>query len=120
MVQKGTMLFRESHLPGAQGDLRRKPLELQNTFHPGWGFRSVARIPKGMRSSLGAVGSVPGWRRAGAGVAQQCIKLGVELVELPHPLLVGDLPLLERDLSQLVVDDGSPVQHRQPASPARQ
>ena len=29
-----------------------------------------------------------------------------------HPLLVRDLPLLELDLSQLVIDNGSPIEHR--------
>ena len=47
-------------------------------------------------------------------------QLRVLALELPHPLLVNDLPLLELDLSaieldlsQLVVDNGSPVEHRQ-------
>jgi len=35
---------------------------------------------------------------------------GDQVLELPHPLLVNDLPLLELDLSQLVVDNGSLVQ----------
>jgi len=101
-------------------------------------LKPTARIPEGTRSGLGAVGSAPGWGRVGAGAGKERIDFGVELVEpldlvleLLHPLLVRNLPLLvfdpqlllseiELDLSQLVVDDGSPVQHRQPASPARQ
>ena len=43
-------------------------------------------------------------------------QLRVLALELPHPLLVNDLPLLELDLSQLVVDNGSPVEHRQQAA----
>ena len=102
-------------------------------------------IPGGSRSGLGAVGCVLLWARVGAGAGKERIDFGVELVEpldlaleLPHPLLVRDLPLLvfclpllffypllllspiELDISQLEVDDGSPVQHRQPTSPARQ
>ena len=33
-----------------------------------------------------------------------------------HPLLVLDLSPIELDLSQLVVDNGSPVEHRQQAA----
>jgi hypothetical protein len=70
------------------------------------------------------------WARVGAGAKKELIDFGVERVEprdfaleLPRPLLVRDLPLLffypklllspiEFELSQLVVGDGSPVQHR--------
>ena len=43
-------------------------------------------------------------------------QLLVLVLELPHPLLVRDLSAIELDLSQLVVDNGSPVQHRQAAA----
>jgi len=79
--------------------------------------------------------------RVGGGAAQDCTELGVELgeprvlfpqllhsllvldlpllvlvLELPHPLLVRDLSAIELDLSQLIVDNGSPVEHRQAAA----
>ena len=44
-----------------------------------------------------------GWVRVGGAAAQDCTELGVEL----------DLSPIELDLSQLVVDNGSPVEHRQ-------
>ena len=97
----------------------------------------IRRIPGGSRSGLGVVGYVLVWDRADAGAGKERIDFGVERVEpcdfalellgfflqLPHPLLVRDLPPMffylqlllspiELDLSQLVVDDGSPVQHR--------
>ena len=91
---------------------------------PSAALRRIRPIPEGSRSVLGVVGYVLGWGRAGAGVAQECIELGVELVELPHSLLVRDPALLELDLSQLLVDDGSPIEQllrrnlrlRQPAA----
>ncbi len=60
------------------------------------------------------------WAQFGAAAGKERIDFGVELVEprdialeLLHPLLVRNPALLEFDLSQLVVDHGSPVQHRQ-------
>ena len=43
-------------------------------------LRRTAGTRAGRRSSLGVVGCAQGWGRAGAGAAQECIELGVELV----------------------------------------
>ena len=74
-------------------------------------------MPPTGKSHLGLVGHWIGLVRVGGGAAQDCTELGVELGEprvlfpqLPHPLLVRDLSAIELDLSQLVVDNGSPVQ----------
>ncbi len=96
-------------------------------------LKQTPRIPPTGKSHLGLVGHWIGWVRVGGGAAQDCTELGVELgeplvlaldlrdlaLQPPHPLLVRDLPLLEfvlvpieLDLSQLVVDNGSPVEHR--------
>ena len=100
-------------------------------------LKQTPRIPPTGKSHLGLVGHWIGLVRVGGGAAQDCTELGVELgeplvlaldlrdlaLQPPHPLLVRDLPLLEfvlvpieLDLSQLVVDNRSPVQHRQAAA----
>ena len=96
-------------------------------------LRRIRRTPEGNRSILGAVGCVLVWGRAGAGAEQERYSFGeanmATILELSssscaislwscygfaglrlHPLLVCDLPPIELDLSQLEVDDGSPVQ----------
>ena len=80
-------------------------------------LKQTRRIPPAGKSHLGLVGHWIGWVRVGGGAAQDCTELGVELgeplvlaLELPHPLLVRDLSAIELDLSQLVVDNGAPVQ----------
>ena len=99
-------------------------------------LKQTRRTPPAGKSHLGLVGHWVGWVRVGGGAAQDCTELGVELgeplvlalqllhpllvcdlpllvvvpqlrvlvLELPHPMLVRDLPLLELDLSAIELD----------------